>query len=342
MTRILGISNPKFIGVRTATEAICTDYTPIPHLTANDIGYYTKEILKQSPDILIVGGWSQGYQELLAEIYKSRRFPVVCISHGGLYHGKLFGDDKYTPQIEDSAKDNHIDFLACVDPRMVRYSQEMRKRLVLFMPHAFSACSMKPQRATCTIGILGLEVFHKNVEGPIKVVNDYVNQHPNCTIATHNGNDKDHISFLGIINDCDILVHLSHLEAYSNVMQEAWSRGIPTIFSPACLGLATSPLFTITEQTMLKHYMVRDNIDPSELWKKIDWICQDLRKHSQTVHSIYSGLSERTAWYNRAIINAVITWYHTNSFDPKLFRLDSMYWDWSSNWVNNILALARS
>ena len=70
--RILGISNPNFLGVTIATQAICTDWLPAPHMNSPyEWQKLSSEIFHKGPDVVVVGGWSRGYLNLLQDLKRS-------------------------------------------------------------------------------------------------------------------------------------------------------------------------------------------------------------------------------------------------------------------------------
>lgn len=143
----------------------------------------------------------------------------------------------------------------------------MLRRLVLFLPHAFEPRPRVSQADGFSVGLFGNAQFHKNTEGPVTVIHDYPARNPPGELIPCQDFDHSHERRLETLRTCSVLAHASHLEADSNLVQEAWSMGLPVIFSSACSGLARSPLLAGEDQEQLCALMLKDNTDASELYR---------------------------------------------------------------------------
>ncbi len=307
--KIVGVSNPNHVGVTIATQAHCNAYLPlagVPSASSRDVESASAAVLEVQPDILVIGGWSPLYAPLLANLRQKRDFPIVCVAHGGPYHGKGLGAEAHLREVQHCLRTGAADWLACVDPRLVQYCQAVLKRLVLFLPHAFPLREKASRSDAFNVGLFGNAMSHKNTEGPAQVILDYLARNPTGALVRNQGLGVDHARLMAMIQSCSVVVHVSHLEAYPNVIQEAWSMGVPVIFSSACLGLARSPLLHKAEQEQLSELMVDDNIDPSKLWNAIVSVRRKWDDYSRTAHSTYALLADRTGRYARALFHSIL------------------------------------
>jgi glycosyltransferase involved in cell wall biosynthesis len=299
--KILGISNPQFSGVTVATKAVVSDYAPIAHI--DDYmkpAQVAESILRWNPEVLVVGGWSRGYAEILKKLKPHRRFPVVCIYHSTVYHGKAFNDDKMLTEVKGCLGYETLDFLAYVDPRQVQFDRKIDPTSrSLWLPHSF-----KPRQQPIAahklfrIGILGgTASVLKNSEGAITVANSYAANRDNVQVVYAAGYNKSHKDFLDTISNCSVILHPSHLECYSNLLQEAWSYGVPVIFGTANTGLTESPLLTDIERSTLNKLCLKSVTDPSELYDKISLVHQTWQARSNEVKLIQADIHKRTDLY---------------------------------------------
>lgn len=321
--KILGISNQNFVGVTVATRAVCTDYYPVAHqndaLAAAHLG---RQIAKVKPDLLIVGGWSQGYDTVLTEMNKYRSFPVINVYHSTIFHGSFFGDDMYYPQVTACHKRRELDFLGFVQPQQVNYYQKVRQEYALWVPHYFKQLTRVKKPKVFRIGVLGgTASWFKNGHGPTEVAKDYVQNVPGCEFVANHSYDKMHHHFMQLIASCSVLMHTSHLECYPNVVQEAWSMGVPVILSQASVGLIDNPLLNFEERCLLKDMVVASNIDAYELYKTIEKIHKNWAHYSELVYGIHDKISRRAAVYTDKLFVKIIEGYRTRNFDRAFFRM---------------------
>lgn len=307
----MGISNPNFIGVTVATKAICTDYAPVNHVNHSTlVPMIAQTILKEDPDVLVVGGWSKGYGDILAYLKeRKRRFPVIGVYHGGLFHHNVFNDQLYFQQFLAAQKRGSIDVTGFVNPPTAEYFQKVRgERNVAFVPHYFKPLKLRVDlRYPFRIGVFGGTAnWVKNAGGAAVVAQDYVNNTPNCALTTTNSYGQSRELFLGSVNECSLLIHISHLECYSNLVQEGWARGIPVIYSAASDGLVSqNPLLAKDEKYQLNHLRMESNIDAVELYDLITHVHRNWDKYSESVHDIYRKLAVRTENYLKELFDQV-------------------------------------
>lgn len=316
--KILGISNPSFTGVTVATKAICTDYYPIGHQTDTlQIQRLAKAIVNFNPDVLVVGGWSRGYNFLVEFMRHHKKFPVIMVQHSHLFHGEYFGDNVYQPEIEACRKQKSIDLVAYVQPEMARYVQEYRGVQSAWIPHYFPIGDKAPRAQKFTIGVLGaMQSPLKNMYGCLQVAKDFKNNvgADKVEIVLPNGNEMPHL-FLERIRRCSVLLHTSHLECYPNTVQEAWSVGVPVILSTASAGLYNSPL-TPTVWSGVSDLVVKNNNDPLELYDRIMRVYADYcsgSTYSDSVYTEYKTLSALAEVYTAKVLDAVHHGYTTRS-----------------------------
>lgn len=319
--RILGISNPNFIGVTAATKAIVTDYIPLPHQNnVQNLPQFAAQLAELSPDILVVGGWSIGYDYLLKELKKIRRFPVITVYHGTHFHGDVLGDDNYLNTMSICQAKGEIDFMGYVQPQTANYYQEVHDRIVMWVPHSFKSQEKIKQYPLFKIGVFGGSGWYKNIGGVCKVAQEFSALNSDCSVITQTSYDKPRNEFHSILKSCSLIIHNSHLECYSNTIQEAWSYGIPTIMSWANVGLIHNPLFTAEEQEQLSLLAVQSNIDPMELHQKIKQIKSQWSYWSDLVYNISGKLHERTNAYTMDLFKAIITSHKTRKPRIDVFK----------------------
>lgn len=321
--KILGISNQNFIGVTVATRAICTEYYPVAH--QNDeraAAHLGRQIAKFNPDLLVVGGWSQGYGVVLSEMHKHRKFPVINVYHSTIFHGTFFGDDVYYPQIVACHKKGAIDLLGFVQPQQVEYYQKVKNEYAIWVPHYFKQLQKIKKHKKFCIGVLGgTGSWFKNGYGAHEVAKDYTMNNPGTEVLASYSYDKMHHHFLHMLAGCSVLVHISHLECYPNVVQEAWSMGIPVILSQASVGLVNNPLLNFEERCALRDMVLSSNIDAYELYKTIEKIHKNWDHYSQLVHSIHEKVSKRAGAYTDKLFAKIIEGYKNRSMDKSFLRM---------------------
>lgn len=331
--KILGISNPSFTGVTVATRAICTDYFGIPHIqNIAHIKALVKTIQQVEPDLLVVGGWSQGYMELLADLQRVRNFPVIGIWHGTLFHGRVFNDEVYTLQLQQSHRRGEVDFLGFVQPQMAEYFQRVKKIDSLFVPHFFAMQPKIQKGIRFRVGIFGgTENIFKNAYGSLQVTKDFIERTPHCEVLAPPDNGIKHPAFLDIMKTCSVLVHLSYLECYSNIIQEAWARGIPVITSPACDGLTTkNPLMKYVDNTVIKALQLSSGTDAMELYDRLTSVQENWMDYSDGVHSMYKELSKLNEQYLNTLFRRIVRGFREKRYDlafaKNLFTEEGIDW----------------
>lgn len=317
--KILGISNPSFTGVTVATKAICTDYYPVLPITDIKNSYsLAKAIVNFKPDLLIVGGWSAGYNYLLEAMRVSRKFPVVVVQHSHVFHGSFFGDDIYLPEIDACAGIGSIDVIAYVQPQMADYVRTVRRKTTAWVPHYFQPgpVSCKPKKFT--VGVLGgVGSPYKNVSGCIKVAKDFAANNPNTEIVISDPHGEVPHIFLERIKKCSVLLHTSHLECYPNLIQEAWSVGVPVVMSTASIGLYQNHLIGKKPWHGVHDLVVKSNNDASELYHMIDRVYADHNAHNRygtAVHEGYKRLSQAAEDYTAKVLSAVRDGYQSKTY----------------------------
>lgn len=311
--KILGLSNPQFQGVTVATKAIVTDYCGVGHID-NSISApnIAREILNFNPDVLVVGGWSRGYDVLMAQISRLRKFPVVNVFHGTVFHGDYFGAEGFLTAIDSAYDKGHIDYRAYVHPQSVEYERFVRGRPTVWIPHYFPHLKRKKQDPIFRIGILGgADSWYKNGAGAITVAKEFCRQNKNCELVMNYKYDRRREDFLQILNSCSVLIHPSHLECYSNTVQEAWSRGIPVILSRANRGLTHSPLLEHKEieNTPVSACLLEDAIDPMELYEAIDNVREGWEDISCATHELHQKITKRAESYTSKVFKTMTEIY---------------------------------
>lgn len=321
--RILGISNPTFVGVTVATKAVTTDYYPLlPLDNPAKAPNIANAIARWKPDVLVIGGWSAGYRSIVEELRRIRTFPILSIYHSTLFHGRFFGDEKYIPEIEKLLHTGLIDYMAYVHPDQVRFEQVVKKRLRLWVPHSFKMERQITPPKEFTIGILGgTGSLLKNSEGAIAVAQEYALHHPKTQVLFNQTYDKGHKNFLSVLANCSVIIHPSHLECYSNLMQEAWSLGVPVIYSRANLGLSKSPLLQPHEQKILSSLCLDSATDPHEVYQKLIFVRETWQARSNEVYSTYKELTSRTEQYLTDLMIEIRNCYQQKSRTAPIFQM---------------------
>lgn len=322
--KILGISNPGFQGVTFATQAITEHYLGVPPVMhTSHIKPIIAKILKYEPDVLVVGGWSDGYGELLAELKKVRKFPVLGVYHSTPFHGVAFGDDVYLTQFHASHKKGDLDLIGFVHPPTAEYYQKIKKVPALFVPHAFEVQDRTEDAEYFRIGIFGglTKNFYKNTAGAHAVARSFCERNEDCEIIAPANNDIPHEEFLKVLSRCSVVIQVSHLECYSNTIQEAWARGIPAIIGPANDGLTVSnPLLDGAQMYALGALSVNCSTDPMELYKAIERSKKHWLECSQLAHESYKVLAHRTKIYLDIMYHAIVTGFRHTVYDTDFFR----------------------
>jgi hypothetical protein len=326
IVRILGISNPNFLGVTVATKAVCTDWFPAAHmLKPYEWQQLATMIFHYGPDVLVVGGWSDGYTQLLTELRRNgnKNFPIINVSHSSLFHGSYFHKDWQSPEYETAFKTGLVDLMGFVHPQTAEYYQKVRETFAVWVPHAF-----KPRRNPAVerqtpfkIGVLGSPQWFKNVEGPLIVARDFAARHKNVEVMTAPPAHIPQEAFLATVSTCSVLIHMSHLECYSNTVQEAWSRGVPVITSPSSYGLIDrNPLLTPIEKRTLKTLQVDGEIEPVQLYQRLNEVYAYWDSHSRDVHAVYTNLASRTAVYLHEVFSRLIKDFPNREHDVEFFE----------------------
>lgn len=322
--RIVGISNQEFIGVTVATQAVCDTFVPVPHLdNPGLVRRAATTVVQQRPDLLIVGGWSRGYGDLMSEISRAgRRFPVIAVSHGTVFHGRAFGDDIYWPQIDAAYSAGLIDILGFAQPHQASYAIEVQRRKAAWIPHSFDVRDrIAPPSRVFRIGVLGGAGSPlKNIEGAVLVAKDFAANHGSeveVVVSTHYSKRRQ--EFLETLSRVHLLVHMSLLECYPNLLQEAWSMGIPTIQGGASDGLTDSPLLSPSDTGFLQESELHSSCDALSLYSTIGWVRREWEHRSVTTHEIYRRLSESTTAYLSSIFAAVVADKKTESYSRRFY-----------------------
>jgi len=316
--KILGVSNPSFQGVSIATQAISTAYYGVSHITNALIAKEAaKTILNYSPDILIIGGWSEGYELLLGELRGKRNFPIICIYHGTLSHS--YFDEVYMQKIHASLEKKDYDLLGFVHPKTAEYYQTVRyNNRALWIPHYFEPKKKVSRGDKLRIGIFGgTKNWYKNCSGAIQVARDYAAQNPYVEVITNQAYTKTHEEFLKDLGNFQLLIHPSFLECYSNTVQEAWARGIPVILSTANAGLYNSPL--MGHSFKHKPLILEDAIDPLALRWAIGLVDGNWEKLSKETHEMGAELYHKASDYTGKLLIKTLNAYKTGAID-KVFE----------------------
>lgn len=321
--KILGISNPNYMGVTIATKAICTDYLPLPDFKhTNQVTSVARAIIDYKPDILVVGGWSNGYTELLAHMKKIRKFPVIGVNHSTVFYGNVLGDLDLHRQYFASCVRKDIDIMAFVNPQMAEYYQVHKKIDAVWLPHYFPMKPKVEERSRFRIGVFGGTSFVKNTAGAVAIAQDFASKQHNVEVVHPQTYDIKHESFLDILGQCSMVIHLSHLEAYSNVLQEAWSRGIPALYSVANDGLVSkNPLLTRREKEGFENYFrLQNSNDPMQLAEGIRIIYGYWEQASDLVYQTYSNLTKRVENYTTNLFEVIARGYQNGGiYDTNAF-----------------------
>lgn len=318
--KILGISNPAFSGVTVATRAICTEYMGVPHFQVRpQIGRIAEAIARQNPDLLLVGGWSTGYDELLSMLSRRRDFPVLSVYHSTVFHGSVFSDELYWKQFLLAKEHGHTDFIGFVQPQTAMYYHKIKKQLALFVPHFFKPESAaKNNKDVFRIGVFGgLNNYFKNTQGAFEVAHDYAkNVHGIGVVAPQEASQNREYFLRNTLEPCQLAIFISHLECYPNTVQECWARGIPVITSPACSGLiGENPLLNFVQKEALGELQLTCGTDAIELYGKITGAHVDWDRHSKVVHTIYKQLSHATETYVNQLFETLISGYQDRKYD---------------------------
>lgn len=316
--RVLGISNPHFKGVSIATRAICTEYMPIMHIAhTGSIIQLVSSIIATDPDILIIGGWSKGYDELLMKLSSQRKFPVLSIYHSTSFHGTMFQDEIYWRQFLETNEKGGSDLIGFVHPVTARYYQQIKRKPSVFVPHFFPIQLQRKKSEKFTIGIFGgQENLFKNTYGAKEIAADFAASNKNCEVLCPHSCNQDHKTFLNMLSSCSVIVHLSHIECYSNTIQEAWARGIPAIYSPANDGLVKdNPLIDDRSRFDLELLRMSSGIDAMELYGKLTMVYNNWQIHSDKAHAAYKLLSADACNYVNSMFDCIIDGFHKRSRD---------------------------
>lgn len=333
--KILGISNPSFTGVTLATKAHCTDWYGVASATAPGQAQLIAETaFKANPDLLIIGGWSPGYEAMLRELKRVKHFPVLGIYHSTLFHGESFADDVNWVQFEKAYRDGLMDLIGFVQPQTAEYYQKIRDSFAVFVPHSFKLKRPRAKKmATFKIGCFGGRTsWFKNTGGSIQVAKDFGRKHQNVEVVAPVMYDRPHEAFLSTISTCSCLIHVSHLECYSNTIQEAWMQGVPVITSSSSDGLINkNPLLPPSLKRGFSELQVTSNIDAMELYHKLEDVYTNWQAHSDFVCMAYSELAARTEIYTRALFTRIVNDYqdrvHDVAFFESPFTKEGIPWD---------------
>jgi hypothetical protein len=91
------------------------------------------------------------------------------------------------------------------------------------------------------------------------------------------------------------------------VVQEAWCRGIPVIYSRANSGIIDcNPFLSEESKGRLADLELRSPNDPYELWNRISDAHTSLTGYSEEVHQIYEELTMRAEGYVTNLFEVVI------------------------------------
>lgn len=318
--RTLGISNPAFQGVTVATQAIVSSYYGLGHLDNYKlIQSISKNIINHKPELLIVGGWSRGYDQVLAEINKSKNFPVIAVYHGTPYH-EFFGHGNSLSEIFAAVRAGSIDLVAFVHPQTAEYYRKIKgfSDHVIWLPHQFESKQKVLKGKTFRIGIFGgTKSWYKNSHGAIEVAMDFAKSHKDVEVIWNTAYEKSHEEFLNQLSTFHLLLHPSHIECYSNTIQEAWARGIPVIMSSANSGLYESPLVSDGVIKEVCGLVTKCNIDPVELYNKINTVKENWSFYSDYCHSAHKTLTDRGLRYLQEVFSHVTYHYQKGTVRQK-------------------------
>ena len=306
--KIVAISNPHFTGVTVATKAVCHEYVPAPHLTdAGQVMELARAIMLANPDVLVIGGWSKGYVELLQHIETKRNFPVVSVYHSSLFHGAAFADEIFWGQMERAYNSGLTDVMGYVQPQTAEYYQWIKRIPAVWVPHTFPPQPQVSPSKVFRIGVFGGTAnILKNCYGALLVAKDFAHKEGGCEVIAPATYDQPREFFLNTLRSCSMLIHLSHLECYSNTIQEAWASGIPVIMSLASNALTTeNRLLTPDESTALSVNNLYSGTDAMELYRKMLSVQSTWRPQSDEIYSTYANLYARTRAYLDALFTQV-------------------------------------
>ena len=323
--RILGLSNPHYSGVTIATKAITTNWMAAPAMTSPyEWQRLSSEIFHFGPQVLVVGGWSQGYLDLLKDIKRSghKDFPILSVCHSTPFHGSYFHKDWQEPEYEIAFKTGLIDLMGFVHPQTAEYYQKIKKTFAVWVPHAFPPARVLPDpQPVFRIGILGGDPWYKNFEGSMLIAKEFAAKRKNVEISVSPTYSRPQEVFLALLGSCSALIHLSHLECYSNTVQEAWARGIPVILSPANNGLThKNPLLDENEKRFFARLQLSSSIEPVELYQMLEWVEEYKDLYSEDLHESYTSLYRKTQTYLEQLFLRLVKDYPNREHDVGFFE----------------------
>jgi hypothetical protein len=304
--KILGVSNPRYVGVTVATKSYCTHhlaFDPLSHSSYTAAGAAT-HIIQLNPDLVIIGGWSPGYDQLATYLghRHNRKFPVVAAWHGTHFHETYLKDWNYMRDILHLHQERFVDYLAFPQLDAAAYFHNVKEIPSFFLPHVFPIQKKAKKPNTFTVGLMGGKNEWKNYFGQKEILTDFQAKHHGTNVLeVHTPTSNQHEDFLKLLGQCSVLSHLSILDCYPNVVLEAWSMGIPTVLSPASACPINNDLVTANQdlKEWMRHLVCSSSTNAYELYQKLEKVMGEWEQYSSVTYAYYQLLHRETQEYLR-------------------------------------------
>jgi hypothetical protein len=311
---IVGVSNQNYIGVTVATKAISNawvnfDTKIFPHVIAT-------EIKNSNPDLIIIGGWSVGFKELVDGL---KGWPILVVWHGTQFHDDFFDSEKSYQVIKGLYMSGKILGIGFAHPSMAEYEKKISGIDAYFLPHSFKQLNKLKKPKPFNIHVVGIKHNAlKNGSGQFLVAQDFARNNPGVTVSRDTAS-LSYAKYTDVIKNSALVLHMSHIECYPNTIQEAWSVGVPCIFSPASYALIKNPAIECAHDNVRK-LMVKSSTEPFDLYKRIHLVHSNWDEHSESCYAYSKELSSAADKYTKEqleIICESFTSQRTPSLAPR-------------------------
>jgi glycosyltransferase involved in cell wall biosynthesis len=290
---IVGVSNQSYVGVTEATKAICNRWVnaeikKFPTVTALEI----KEL---KPDLVIFGGWAPGFKEIIENL---RGLKILVIWHGTQFHDDFYDSEKLYVVLKRMYYNGQISAIGFAHAGMAEYEKRVGGIDAYFIPHTFKINEKKRQSKNFNIHVVGAKNnVLKNGTGQYLIAKDFESRYPNVTVSRDNVNIPRE-KYIETIKESSLILHMSHIECYPNTIQEAWSYGIPCIFSPASCGLLKNPAIEC-DITLVRKCLVKSATEPFDLFAKIHNVYNSWNQYSSACYEYIKRLNAAAETYTK-------------------------------------------
>lgn len=264
----IAVACPDYRGVKSATREMIPDLAEVPPLYTRVVAkYVAKNILIHQPKIVLVSGYTTGYNLLIEELHQlNPKLRIFVLIHSAFIWLDMYpAENRVFERFINLAKEGVIEKVGFCKQDLAEYfaRQGVNSYFVMnrFYPEKHTFKKLNPKKIN--IGIFGQNQWHRNITNQAvgALMIDGAKLHVN-EIAKHFFLDKERIKvygilpkeeFLKIYQQIDINLYISLTDCFPMTVIESMQYGIP------CLVSDTSAVYDFSPQ--LKKWLMVSAID---------------------------------------------------------------------------------